>query len=149
MNIVYLVLGNHFINLHMSDERYKKGFQEYLRPFGFDPDQYNEGLLKRVRQEEKRLNMITLVPVGVGIFLAALRYLIVEVTFAPHIWETSINFFAVFLICYLYFIFSARMHFSKVKKCAPVFCKPGESILSPGWINIRCLWPVYGLLPIP
>lgn len=89
----------------MSDERYKDGFQEHLKDFGFDPYRDHTWSGSRIKEEKKRLSMLTLVPILFLVLIYTIQSEFIGMEYSPMAWKVSlicsvgtVVFFGIFII---------------------------------------------------
>lgn len=90
---------------NMSDERYKDGFQEHLKDFGFDPYRDHTWSSSRIKEEKKRMSMLTLIPVLFLVLIYTLQSEFVEMEYSTQAWNVTricsavmVVFFGIFII---------------------------------------------------
>jgi len=101
----------------MSDERYKDGFQEHLKDFGFDPYRDHTWSNNRIKEEKKRMSMLALVPVLFAVLMFTVQTEFLEMEYSAEAWNVSMICSAAMIV--LFGIYLSRQYFSFRKINSP------------------------------
>jgi len=73
----------------MADERFKEGLQEYIKPYGYDPFEWNKWSAQVLKFEKKKLSMLLVALIIILSLLGAISFQVFNLEFNEQSWLIS------------------------------------------------------------